>query len=112
MTAEPAPRERVLAAVRKAQPDRLPMFCGRIDDLQYWLEHFGVTTEKELRSLWGLDCQKMSYPKIFDIPADRTIWGCDNDWDAGYSSTKNFPLAGVESVAEVEAHNWPDTSLG
>jgi uroporphyrinogen decarboxylase len=104
------PRERVMAAVEKKQPDRVPVFCGRIDDLPHWQGYFGVSTEKELRALWGLDCQKMSYSKIFNIPPDRTIWGCVNDWDAGFSSTKKAPLAGTETVGEVEAHNWPDLS--
>ncbi|MDR1579361.1 MAG: hypothetical protein LBS35_03310 [Synergistaceae bacterium] len=111
MTIELGQKERVLAAVRKSQPDRLPVFCGRIDDLPFWLENFGVSTEKELRALWGLDCQKMSYSKIFNIPPDKTIWGCENNWDAGFSSMKKSPLAGVENVAEVEAHNWPDVSF-
>jgi uroporphyrinogen decarboxylase len=100
-------RERVLAALSKKQPDRLPAFCGRIDDLSYWLEHFNVKSERELRALWGLDCQKMSYGDAFRLQPGKTVWGCDDDWDAGYSSEKQAPLANAESVAEVERHAWP-----
>ncbi|MCL2112007.1 MAG: hypothetical protein FWH32_07170 [Clostridiales bacterium] len=100
-------KERVLTAVSKRQPDRLPMFCGRIDDSEYWLDNFGVGSELELRRLWGLDCRKMSYSDIFKTRQERTIWGCEDDWDAGYSSTKFFPLIGAETVADIENHPWP-----
>jgi hypothetical protein len=48
-------KERVLTAIGKNEPDRLPVFCGRIDDLDYWLSFFGIKTEKDLREFWGLD---------------------------------------------------------
>jgi len=101
------PRERVLAAVSHKEPDRLPAFCGRIDDPDYWLDSFNVSSERELRSLWELDLQKTSYSKVLRKPENKTIWGCDDNWDAGYSDAKIPPLAGAEKLSDIENHPWP-----
>jgi len=106
-------RERALAAISKGSPDRLPAMCGKIDDIEYWLSGFKVSNEKELRKLWGLDFQRMSqgaYEKAFIKEPGKTIWGCEDNWDAGYSSTKYFPLAGAETIADIERHTWPTTA--
>ena len=100
-------RERVLTAVSKKAPDRLPMFCGKIDDLEYWLEHFGVKSELEVREYLGLDCRKMSYSNIFIKEPGLTIWGCEDNYDVGYSTTKFFPLANAATLADIENHKWP-----
>jgi len=100
-------RDRVLIAASKKQPDRLPAFCGRIDDQEYWLTNFKAETESELRRLWGLDCRKMSYGNVFKKQPGKTIWGCEDNWDAGYSSTKHFPLASAETTMDIERHPWP-----
>ena len=100
-------KDRVLKAISKNSPDRLPAFCGRIDDLEYWLDSFRVGSERELRKLWGLDCQKNSYSQVFRTQPGKTVWGSEDNWDVGYSSTKAFPLAGAETVAEIENYPWP-----
>ena len=103
-------RERVLAAASKKSPDRLPAYCGPIDDLEYWLSGFKASSEMELRKAWGLDCQMMPYPdsdSLFSMKSGKTIWGCEDNWDAGYSSTKHFPLAAAEKISDIESHPWP-----
>ena len=100
-------KERVMTAVSKTAPDRLPMSCGKIDDLEYWKTSFGVDSEIELRRKWGLDTRKMSYANIFAKEPGLTIWGCEDNYDAGYSTTKFFPLAKAGSVADIEKHKWP-----
>jgi uroporphyrinogen decarboxylase len=104
-------RDRVLTAMQKQIPDRLPMFCGRIDDIEYWLSGLGLESEAKLRAHWGLDIQKMSYGKAFRLPKGKTIWGAEDNWDAGYSSLKDFPLKNAETIADVEKHAWPDSSM-
>ncbi|MEI6101806.1 MAG: hypothetical protein WCP73_08200, partial [Eubacteriales bacterium] len=101
-------RERVLAAVAKNEPDRLPVFCGRIDDLDYWLQSFGMQDEAELRESWGLDCQKNKYNDIFYTQSGKTIWGAEDNWEAGFSSMKKYPLSSAEDAADVEKYVWPD----
>jgi len=100
-------RERVLTAVSGNSPDRLPVFCGRIDDQEYWISSFGVENESDLRNLWGLDCRKNSYGGVFRTLENKTIWGCDDNWDAGYSGAKVPPLAGADSIKAIEQHQWP-----
>jgi len=101
------PRERVLTAVKKQEPDRLPGYCGRIDDLEYWLNGFGVDSEEDLRRLWGLDCRKTTYADVFKTLPEKTIWGCEDNWDAGYSGAKIPPLAKAASLTDIENYPWP-----
>lgn len=100
-------KERVLSAITKKAPDCIPTFCGRIDDIQYWLNCSGCKNEEELRTLWGLDLRKTSYGNIFNTSPGKTIWGCEDAWDKGYNSAKNPPLCEAASVKTVEQHNWP-----
>jgi len=100
-------RERVLKAISGGEPDRLPYFCGRIDDQEYWFKSFGVESEVELRKLWGLDLQKNSYANAFHTQENKTIWGCEDFYDAGYSSAKILPLGAAESLKDIESHAWP-----
>jgi uroporphyrinogen decarboxylase len=87
------------------------MFCGRIDDLEYWLSGLGLSSERELRAHWGLDLQKISYSKAFRVPKGKTIWATDDEWDSGYSSARTFPLKDAETISDVEKHIWPDSSI-
>lgn len=103
-------RERVLTAISKQNPDRVPIYCGRIDDLDYWLQHGSCQNEEELRTLWGLDLRKTSYGGVLKTRPGRTVWDTEDAWDKGYNSAKIAPLAGAETVKAVEAHNWPTLS--
>jgi len=101
-------KERVDAAVAHAQPDRTPVYCGRIDDLDFWKEAFHVPDEEALRSCSQLDIRKTSYSGLFNVQPGRTIWGTAGEWDAGYNVRPGgFPLVGAETVREIEAWKWP-----
>jgi uroporphyrinogen decarboxylase len=101
-------KDRVSAAVGHRQPDRTPSYCGRIDDLEWWLRHFGLANEEELRAFFQLDLRKSDYKGLFIVEEGMTIWHTSDQWDAGYSTERGgFPLAGVQSVKQVEAHPWP-----
>jgi uroporphyrinogen decarboxylase len=102
-------RERVLAAAGHTRPDRTPVSCGRIDDMDHWRERFSVADEEELRTLFGLDTRKTSYSGIFRTAPGLTIWGSSDDWESGYNVRPGgFPLEAVETTAGVERHRWPD----
>jgi len=101
-------RERVFAAISHQQPDRTPVYCGRIDDLDFWKDAFSVPDEESLRSCFQLDLRKTSYSGLFNVQPGRTIWGTADDWDSGYNVRPGgFPLAGAETVREIEAWKWP-----
>lgn len=105
-------KERVSAAIEKRSPDRPPVFLGRIDDLDYWLESYGVSTEEEIRSYLGLDLRKSPYSGIFQVEEGKTIWGASDEWDAGYSSERGgYPLQDATAAADVENHLWPTTDI-
>jgi hypothetical protein len=59
--------ERVYKTVHHIQPDRTPVFLGRIDDLEYWERYFNVKGEEELRTYFGLDLRKVKYNGLFDL---------------------------------------------
>ncbi len=101
-------RERVATALSHEQPDRCPAFLARIDDLDYWLESYGVEDEEAMRTMLGLDLRKVKYNGLFDVEEGKTIWGTKDLWDAGYSTQRGgFPLAEARSVADIEGHKWP-----
>ena len=102
-------RRRVLDASAHRQPDRTPAYCGRIDDLDHWRQAFHAADEEELRSWFRLDLRKAPYKGLFRVEDGMTIWGTSDDWDSGYNvRTGGFPLAGAETVGDVERHPWPD----
>ena len=104
--------ERVDAAVNHRQPDRVPLFLGRIDDLEHWTNNYGVADEEGVREYFGLDLRKVSYKGIFNVEEGKSIWGTADLWDSGYSSDRGgFVLQHVASVREVEAHRWPGADI-
>jgi uroporphyrinogen decarboxylase len=103
---------RVTAVLEKRTPDRTPVFLGRIDDLDYWLESYGLSNEEEIRSYLGLDLRKSPYKGIFKVEEGKTIWGASDDWDAGYSTERGgYPLQNVKTIAEVKNHPWPTNEV-
>jgi uroporphyrinogen decarboxylase len=101
-------RERVMSAVGHGQPDRTPSYCGRIDDLEHWLERFSAASEEELRAILQLDLRKTDYKGLIPVEEGKTIWRTSDEWEAGYSTQRGgFPLAGVQTVQQVDAHPWP-----
>jgi uroporphyrinogen decarboxylase len=105
-------KERVTAAIEKQTPDRTPVYMGRIDDLDYWLESYGLSSEEEMRSYLGLDIRKSPYSGIYTVEEGKTIWGASDDWDAGFSTERGgYPLESAATVADVENHRWPTIDL-
>ncbi|TFG61842.1 MAG: hypothetical protein E4H36_09460 [Spirochaetales bacterium] len=105
-------KERIRKTIKHEQPDRVPVFLGRVDDLEYWTKSFGVKDEEELREFFGLDLRKVKYSGIFDIEEGKSIWGTADLWDAGYGSVRGgFVLADARTVKDVEKHSWPESGL-
>ena len=100
-------KERVMTAVSHQEPDRTPMFLGRIDDFKVWEKYFGVKNGDELRTLLECDCRKTNYSGVYKTEPGMTVWGTDDDWEKGYNSAKIAPLAGALTTKDVENHKWP-----
>ena len=48
-------RERVLASINHQLPDIIPVHCMEIESPQAFYEHFGVSTDLDVRWAMGLD---------------------------------------------------------
>ena len=97
-----------MTAAAHTQPDRTPVYCGRIDDLDFWRESFAVADEEALRDHFQLDIRKTTYNGLFPVEKGRTIWDTSDEWDAGYNvRAGGFPLAEARTIADVERHRWP-----
>lgn len=104
-------KDRVMEAFNRTGPDRVPLFCGRMDNTKHWTDFCGCETEAEVRKFWELDLQKTSYSGVMDKKPGRTIWDTEDAWEKGYGSTRVSPLATATTVSEVEAHNWPTMDI-
>lgn len=107
-------RQRVLKALNHEQPDAVPVHVMGFEPIDHWLEHFGVEDNFALRKALGLDLQEARpvYTGGYAKPG-RDIWGnvvrVEGADGAGYGSARGgYPLAGAESVADVDGFDWPD----
>jgi uroporphyrinogen decarboxylase len=111
------PRERVRTALAHRQPARVPFGWG-----------FCATPEmgKQLEAYYA--ARGIDWPRLCDAvrdiryigptfvgPADRNgnaLWGIRQKafsyGDGSYDEFDGYPLAGVETVAEIDAYPWPD----
>ena len=103
-------RERELAAIRHEIPDRIPVDAIAVENTGAVAAQLGIP-ESEVRSHLGLDGRLVGIG--YDAPAGAASLGPGlNEWGAApgevYGSNQEYPLAGVQSVAEVEGFAWPD----
>ncbi len=110
------PRQRVLTALTHRQPDRVPFAWG-----------FGTTAEMGEGMLAYYAERGIDWPRlrqaVTDVigvgpayrgpafPPDTDMWGIRRKtmrYGAGsYDEIAFYPLAGVETVAEIDAYAWP-----
>ena len=119
-------RERVLTAFAHQVPDRTPLdFAGEPEVCTRLIDHLGLADrEALLRRLgvdfrhldkWQLQLPKYVGPEPAEHP-DGTIedmWGVPHrkvEYRPGcfYMEPVDPPLAGAESIADIERHRWPD----
>ncbi len=111
------PRERVLTALDHRQPARVPFAWG-----------FGTTGEMAARMVAHLEPQGIVWHRLRQVtgdiqaiagpdlgpppPAGQDFWGIRRQTqsygDGAYSEFVDFLLAGIDTVAEMEAYPWPD----
>lgn len=107
-------RERIGKAISHRQPAMTPVNVMGFEEVQPWLEHFGV---KDVAGLWkalAVDAFPDAAP-IYRGPAlepGLDIWGAAYSWTgvqgSGYSGAQGGrPLAGLQTVRQVERFPWP-----
>lgn len=106
-------KERVLAAFEHREPDRVPLWYGAAPEVtETLMQMCGVGDEEALMRRLHIDFRRVREvykgPELPTLPDGRrrSFWGV---WRAGayYGQPVSHPLAGVETVEEVDAFAWP-----
>lgn len=114
-------RERMLTALRRQEPDRVPRIiefeCGAARAIAALLN----IKPEELRQHFKVDMDfaflnptrlKNDYSRYYTRPGvEWDEWGRGRLWDATrHHAEYLYPLQDCETVAEIEAYPWPDLS--
>ncbi|MAE60911.1 MAG: hypothetical protein CMJ49_06075 [Planctomycetaceae bacterium] len=113
--------ERVMTALNHRRADRPPLnYYGTEETTRKLLDHLRLESLEDLLCYFGADMRYVGSryvgPDCFSgqsgyAHGDRDMWGVV--WDrvsnryATYNEVVHHPLAGAQTVAEVEAYDWP-----
>jgi uroporphyrinogen decarboxylase len=111
-------RERILAAIRHQPVDRLPTDIWATQEVWQQLHaHFQVDTRLAVYDRLGIDGIFSVLPPYVGPEPRREEGYWENEWGMGYrlqeyatgaySEQVHFPLAGAESIADLQAYGWP-----
>lgn len=116
-------KERVRTALRHQKPDRIPAAFEAVGAVEKkLLQHYGFTHTEQLYEKFGIDIIPAApayigpeLPSFVDIQG-RTVhtsyWGYQSAEHVTaldtYSVTTYFPLCGVQTIEDVDAHRLPD----
>ena len=110
------PRERVMAAIGRRVPDRLPLDYLAEPEVTAALQHrLGVQSEDALLDALGVNVRRIPVPyhdrlgKAKRLPSGETedIWGIRRAGSYG-GYTCYHPLSHASTRSDIEAHIWPD----
>ncbi len=120
MPAEMSPRERVMTAMRREQPDRVPKEAGFTPAIREMFEReTGATNE---RDYFGMERRSVGFRRPEKLP-DFSPWYPEgipegttlNEYGTGrvpgdfYHFTKRiYPLTRAQTIEELEEFPWPD----
>jgi uroporphyrinogen decarboxylase len=122
-------RQRVMTAVNRAQPDRIPIdYWAASTVTERMMKHFGVTDQEALLQRMHVDLRYISGPsrpfKRLDDGLTLDHWGVlrkpvtvegtdrtGRSWTWTYQHVETAPLQGASSVQEIEAHDWPSAEM-
>ncbi len=101
-------KERVLMAFDHVEPDRVPLWYGAADGLtQHLMQACGVPDEEALMQRLHVDFRRVHERYIGPPLGKKNVWGVERGGDY-YGQPLTHPLAGVETVEQVEAYaGWP-----
>ena len=110
------PRERWLAVLRRAKPDRVPMdYWATPEATTRLMRHTGARTRRQLLRRLHIDYVVSVGPRYVGprLPRRTDVFGCRYrmvSYGAGaYNEVTSHPLAAFSSVEEIQAHyTWPD----
>jgi uroporphyrinogen decarboxylase len=106
-------RERVMSALDHREPDRVPLFAPNVmqtwepydDQVRQYLDDFGFDRFAPLGGLLHHPSERVELSQ--DTYVDG--YGCQYVYKGvGLPYCTGSPLANAETIADVEAHSWPD----
>jgi uroporphyrinogen decarboxylase len=102
------PKERVLTAFAHRAPDRVPLWYGAAPGLTARLAQLcGVADEEALMRRLGIDFRRVAARYVGPELGNRSFWGVERG-GSYYGQPLSHPLAGVETVEQVERYDrWP-----
>ena len=112
------PEERVLCALRRAEPDRVPLFYRDVPEVEERLRReLGLSDREELLRLFDIDFRWVE-PRYIGPPLEdqetgirRDVWGAQFRYveasAGGNWEPCEFPLADVTDPAALADHPWP-----
>jgi uroporphyrinogen decarboxylase len=108
-------KERVLMAVDRVEPDRVPVDLWALPPVTDNLRaHFDVDGDEAVWQALGVDLRSV-WPTyagpplpVFDDGSWIDWWGLHKRMVGPFEEVIEPPLAGAQTVADVEAHPWPD----
>ena len=108
-------KERVLAAINHVEPDRVPVDLWALSPVTDRLrDHFGVEDDEAVWQTLGVDLRSV-WPAYVGPPLPSSDDGSWIDWwgirkrmIGPFEEVVEPPLADARTIADVEAHPWPD----
>lgn len=108
-------KERVLAAIKRVEPDRVPVDLWALSPVTDSLRaYFGVGDDEGARRALGVDLRSV-WPAYVGPPLLTYDDGSWNDWwglhkkmIGPFEEVVKPPLGEAQTLADVEAHPWPD----
>jgi len=108
-------KERVLTAIDHMQPDRVPVDMWALPPITDHLRaHLSLEDDEGLWQALGIDLRSIwptyTGPDLarFDDGSWLDWWGCRRRMIGPFEEVVDAPLAGAETVADVQAYPWPD----
>jgi len=115
--AEMTSRERVLTAMRRQQPDRVPRYISFVAQKEREvMARLGLTDMLPFTriDIWRVVVlptrEKLDYSRYYTrAGVEWDGWGRGRLWDAeGHYAEYLYPLENAETVADLDAYPWPD----
>ncbi len=110
-------KQRVLAAINHLEPDGVPMDLWALSPVTDRLRAcLGVDTDEGVWQALGIDLRSVwpAYrgPELatFEDGTWLDWWGCRRKRMGPFEEVISAPLADAESVADLDAFQWPDTN--
>jgi len=110
-------RDRVLSAIAHCSPDRVPItFDAEKEVIAELMRHFGVGTRDAVWDALHVDTRLVGADHHYhhireEGPVSYDFWGIGSKEQAysggSYSEYCHYPLAGMETVAEIDGYDWP-----